>query len=192
MNAPNPWPPESWSEAAVVASRENAIRARAKFGQAAPEKPKPWRRWAPDEMDEKYLAEMTRRQVWGYTPPAPGIGVPKARSGFYRASSAEHKAADDLGKELDDWFHGVIGFDPKIGNPRLDNSTARIRTPEELQAMIRDTRARAPRMFRSRSKPDGAEPEPLAMTPELVEREQTLADERQAALARRMASGGAG
>jgi hypothetical protein len=61
MNAPTPWPPETYEAAARVAERDNAIRARVKFDRMAPSDPKPWRRWTPSEMNRIEVAEMARR-----------------------------------------------------------------------------------------------------------------------------------
>lgn len=165
MNAITPWPPETYERAAIVAERENAIRARVKFGKAAPSAPKPWKRWTPTEMNALEMAEITRRAREGYSAPSPSLGVAEPREGFHRASTEQHAQARRDKIEFDYWMEQGLGYDPQIGNRALDDTTPRQRTPEQLAAMLKNARARYPRAFGKHKAEFSDKREPLPYTP---------------------------
>ncbi len=67
--------------------------------------------------------------------------------GFFHASRAEHTRDGDIRGELDYDMERRVGYDPKTGNPNLDNTIERQRSPQELAALLSQTRKSYPRAF---------------------------------------------
>ncbi len=67
--------------------------------------------------------------------------------GFFHASRAEHTRDGDICGELDYDMERRVGYDPKTGNPNLDNTIERPRSPQELAALLSQTRKSYPRAF---------------------------------------------
>lgn len=68
--------------------------------------------------------------------------------GFFKAPKAMHESAAALQSDLDYWMESRVGFDPKRGNPAMDNTVERPRTALHLKAFLASTRAKYPRAFR--------------------------------------------
>jgi hypothetical protein len=75
------------------------------------------------------------------------------REGFHRAPRADYTRDAATREELDYDMEQKLGYDPKRGNPALDNTLERQRTPEELKALLESTRRKYPRAFRSEALP---------------------------------------
>lgn len=70
-----------------------------------------------------------------------------SHEGFYRASNADHARDAQIRGELDYAMEQKLGYDPKKGNPELDDTIDRQRSPEDLKAVMASARAKYPRAF---------------------------------------------
>lgn len=67
--------------------------------------------------------------------------------GFYHASNADHARDAQIRDHLDYTLEQKLGHDPKRGNPALDDTIERQRSPEEIEALLTKTRLKYPKVF---------------------------------------------
>jgi hypothetical protein len=70
------------------------------------------------------------------------------RPEFFKAPSQAYQRDEAIRAELDYDMERRCGYDPKRGNPDLDNSTERQRSPAELAALLASVRKRYFRAFK--------------------------------------------
>ena len=68
--------------------------------------------------------------------------------GFWRAPRAAAQVADAERTEMEYWMEAQCGYDPKRGNPALDDTIERQRNPEEIKALLSRTRKAYPGAYR--------------------------------------------
>lgn len=67
--------------------------------------------------------------------------------GFFHAGNADHARDAGIRAELDYDMERRLGYDPKKGDPALDDTIERDRSPEDLKAAMASARTKYPRAF---------------------------------------------
>lgn len=93
---------------------------------------------------------------------------------FFHAGNADHARDARIRNDLDYDMERRLGYDPKKGDPALDDTIERDRSPEDLKAAMVSARTKYPRAFNPGKPEWAADRAPIAYMPMTPERKAEL------------------